>query len=153
MKIKIDLSRQGNFILAILLIHFVFFGFICNIYLRTIEEELVFLYQILFNPSTILSLVILIAIIFLMVVKENFFEYGIRNSIWLVPIIILLSWFWYWLLNGFDIALIGVYFTRIEGYLTIISLFGINLVSAISAAILKEKYKRYIEKIKKIEDV
>lgn len=153
MKIKIDLSRQGNFILAILLIHFVFFGFICNIYLRTIGEELVFLYQILFNPSTILSLVILIAIIFLMVVKENFFEYGIRNSIWLVPIIILLSWFWYWLLNGFDIALIGVYFTRIEGYLTIISLFGINLVSAISAAILKEKYKRYIEKIKKIEDV
>lgn len=153
MKIKIDLSRQGNFILAILLIHFVFFGFICNIYLRTIEEELVFLYQILFNPSTILSLVILIAIIFLMVVKENFFEYGIRNSIWLVPIIILLSWFWYWLLNGFNIALIGVYFTSIEGYLTIISLFGINFVSAISAAILKEKYKRYIEKFKKIEDV
>lgn len=153
MKIKIDLSRQGNFILAILLIHFVFFGFICNIYLRTIEEELVFLYQILFNPSTILSLVILIAIIFLMVVKENFFEYGIRNSIWLVPIIILLSWFWYWLLNGFNIALIGVYFTSIEGYLTIISLFGINFVSAISAAILKEKYKRYIEKLKKIEDV
>ncbi|MCK4237711.1 MAG: hypothetical protein KAX33_01220 [Candidatus Lokiarchaeota archaeon] len=153
MKIKIDLSRQGNFILAILLIHFVFFGFICNIYLRTIEEELVFLYQILFNPSTILSLVILIAIIFLMVIKENFFEYGIRNSIWLVPIIILLSWFWYWLLNGFNIALIGVYFTSIEGYLTIISLFGINFVSAISAAILKEKYKRYIEKLKKIEDV
>lgn len=153
MKIKIDLSRQGNFILAILLIHFVFFGFICNIYLRTIEEELVFLYQILFNPSTILSLVILIAIIFLMVIKENFFEYGIRNSIWLVPIIILLSWFWYWLLNGFNIALIGVYFTSIEGYLTIISLLGINFVSAISAAILKEKYKRYIEKLKKIEDV
>ncbi len=153
MKIKIDLSRQGNFILAILLIHFIFFGFICNIYLRTIEEELVFLYQILFNPSTILSLVILIAIIFLMVLKEHFFEYGIRNSIWLVPIIILLSWFWYWLLNGFDIVLIGVYFTRIEGYLTIISLFGINFISAISAAIIKEKYKRYIAKIKEIEEV
>lgn len=153
MKIKIDLSRQGNFILALLLIHFVFFGFICNIYLRTIGEELVFLYQILFNPSTILSLVILIAIIFLMVIKENFFEYGIRNSIWLVPIIILLSWFWYWLLNGFDIALIGVYFTCIEGYLTIISLFGINFTSAIGAAIIKEKYKRYIEKLKEIEDV
>ncbi len=153
MKIKIDLSRQGNFILALLLIHFVFFGFICNIYLRTIEEELVFLYQILFNPSTILSLVILIAIIFLMVIKENFYEYGIRNSIWLVPIIILLSWFWYWLLNGFDIALIGVYFTRIEGYLTIISLFGINFISAISAAIIKEKYKRYIAKIKEIKEV
>ncbi len=153
MKIKIDLSRQGNFILALLLIHFVFFGFICNIYLRTIEEELVFLYQILFNPSTIISLVILIAIIFLMVMKEHFYEYGIRNSIWLVPIIILLSWFWYWLLNGFDIALIGVYFTRIEGYLTIISLFGINFISAISAAIIKEKYKQYIAKIKEIEEV
>lgn len=153
MKIKIDLSRQGNFILALLLIHFVFFGFICNIYLRTIEEELVFLYQILFNPSTILSLVILIAIVFIMVLKEHFFEYGLRNSIWLVPIIILLSWFWYWLLNGFDIALIVIYFTCIEGYLTILSLLGINFISAIGAAIIKEKYKRYIEKLKKIEEV
>ncbi|GAH73850.1 unnamed protein product, partial [marine sediment metagenome] len=48
-KIEIDISRQSNFIVALLLIHFVFFGFICNIYLKDIGEEILFLYQILFN--------------------------------------------------------------------------------------------------------
>jgi hypothetical protein len=84
-----------------------------------------------------------------MAFREHFFEYGIRNSLWLVPFIIILSWFWYGFLNG-DITFIGVYFIRIEAYLTILSLLGVNFGSALLAAVLKEKYKRYIEKIKRI---
>jgi apolipoprotein N-acyltransferase len=150
MKLKIDFSRQGNFIMAILLIHFVFFGYICNVFAKFIDEELVFLYQVLFNPSSFISRIILIGIVFFMVFRENFFEYGIKNSIWLTPIIIIMSWIWYWFLNGFDITLIGVYFIRIEGYITILSLLGINLLTAILASFAKEQYKRYIERIKKI---
>lgn len=149
-KIEIDLSRQGNFLFAVLLIHFVFFGFICNVYEKTIGEEILFLYQILFNPTTIISLLILVAIVFTMAFREHFFEYGIRNGLWLVPFIILLSWFWYWFLNGLDITFIGIYFIRIETYLTILSLLGVNFGTALLAAVLKEKYKRYIEKIKRI---
>lgn len=152
-KIEIDLSRQSNFILTLLLIHFVFFGFICNIYLKNIGEELLFLYQILFNPTTILSLVILIAIVFFMVIREDFLEYGIRNSIWLTPFIIGMSWFWYWFLNGLDITFIGQYFIRIESYLTILSILAINFLTAIMTSIIKEKYKKYIEKIKKIDNI
>ena len=88
MKIKIELSRQGKFILGILLIHFVFFGYIANLYKRTVGERLLFLYQIIFKPVSILSAVILFVIVFFMVFREKFFEYGIRNSIWLTPIII-----------------------------------------------------------------
>jgi apolipoprotein N-acyltransferase len=150
MKLGIDISRQGNFIMAVLLIHFVFFGYICNVFEKAIEEELVFLYKVLFSPATFLSLIILIGIVFFMVFRENFYEYGIRNSIWLVPIIIVMSWIWYWFLNGFDITLIGVYFTTAEAYITILSLLGINLFTAILAAYAKERYKKYLEKIKKV---
>ncbi len=150
MKIKIELSRQGNFILAILLTHFIFFGYICNIYEKTIEEKLLFLHQVLFAPYSFLSMVILFAIVFFMVLREKFFEYGIRNSIWLTPIIIVQSWIWMWILYGFDITIIGEFFTRYEGYLTILSILCLNLLSAILAAIIKGQYETYIKKIKKI---
>ena len=104
MKFKIEFSRQGNFILALLLLHFVFFGYLSNVYEKTIGEGVLFLYQVIFNPISILSGIILFGIVFLMVLRENFYEYGIRNSIWLIPFIIVMSWIWYWFINGFDIT-------------------------------------------------
>jgi len=147
MKLKIELSRQGNFILALLLIHFVFFGYISNFFLKKVGEKLLFLYQILFDPSTFISLIILIVIVFIMVLREKFFEYGIRNSIWLTPIIIIQTWIWTWIIDGFDITIIGEFFTRYEGYITIFSLLSLSLIVGILAAILRQ----YIDKGKKIE--
>ncbi len=148
MKLKIELSRQGNFILAILLIHFVFFGYISNIFQKNIGEKILFLYQILFNPSSFISLIILFVIVFIMVYREKFFEYGIRNSIWLTPITILQSWIWNWIIFGFDIAPIGAFFIRYEGYLTILSILCINLLSAVLATVAKEQYEKRIKRIR-----
>ena len=143
MKLKIELSRQGNFILAILLIHFVFFGYLSITFEKGIGERLLFLYQILFNQSFFLSLIILFVIVFIMVLREKFFEYGIRNSIWLTPIIIIQSFIWFWMMFGFDITIIGDFFTRYEGYVTILSILGVNLFAAILAAILKQYRKKW----------
>ena len=147
MKFKIELSRQGNFILAILLIHFLFFGYLSITFEKGIGERLLFLYQILFNQSFFLSLIILFVIVFIMVLREKFFEYGIRNSIWLTPIIIGQSFIWTWIMYGFDVTIIGDFFTRYEGYVTILSILGINLFAAILAAILKQ----IIDRSKKLE--
>jgi len=151
MKFKIEFGRQGNFIVALLLLHFVFFGYICNIYERTVGEKVLFLYQAMFDPIAILSGILLFGIVFLMVIRENFFEYGIRNSIWLIPFIIVMSWIWYWFINGFDIFMIGFYFTRFETYINILVLLGINLLSALLAAITKESYARFTKRTKEIE--
>ncbi|MHA1669662.1 MAG: hypothetical protein ACTSV5_03685 [Promethearchaeota archaeon] len=151
MKLKIEIGRQGNFIFALLLIHFVFFGYICNIYEKNIGDGILFLYKIIFSPLSILSGIILFVIVFIMVVRENFYEYGIRNSIWLIPFIIFMSWIWYWFIYGFDLSIIGFYFIRLESYLTILTLLGINLIAALIASIAKEKYARFIKKIKEIE--
>jgi len=148
MKFKIEFSRQGNFILALLLLHFVFFGYLSNVYEKTIGDGVLFLYKVIFNPISILSGIILFGIVFLMVMRENFFEYGIRNSIWLIPFIIVMSWIWYWFINGFDIGMIGIYFLRFETYINILVLLGINLLSALLAAITKESYTRYSKRVK-----
>ena len=150
MKVKIELSRQGNFIFAILMIHFVFFGYISNVFKKEVGERILYLYQILFDPASILSLIILFIIVFFMVFREKFFEYGIRNSIWLTPITIGQSWIWYWIINGFDIIPIGEFFIRYEGYLTIFSLLGVNLLSAILATLAKQRYEKYMKEIKTV---
>ena len=158
MKLKIDLSRQGNFILAVLLIHFVFFGYICNVYEKSIGNRVIFLYQVLFNPISLLSLFILVAIVFILGFREQFFEYGIKNSIWLVPVIVIESWIWFMFINSFQADLLELfgtlfitYFVSFESYLTILILLVINVLSAILGAFAKQKYKDYLSKIKKVE--
>ena len=149
---KIEFARQTNFVLALLLIHFVFFGYLSNVYQKSIGEGVLFLYQVLFHPDSYLSSIILAAIVFLMVFREKFFEYGIRNSIWLVPFIIVQSWIWYWfIIESFDITIIGVYFLRIESYITILTLFGLNIFIALLASIARVKYDAFISRVKNIE--
>jgi len=157
LKIKIDISRQGNFIFALLMIHFVFFGFICNVYEYDIGLSILYLNQVLFATSPIfplslsfLSSIILFLIIFFMAYREPFYEYAIRNSIWMTFAIIFQSWIWYWFTNGFDFVQIGIFFISLEGYITILIILGINLVSAFTASYIRIKYKQYITKPKEI---
>ncbi len=147
---KIEIARQGNFILASILIHFVFFGYISNVYYKSIGENILFLYQVMFNSMSFFSAIILFFLVFFMVFRETFYEYGIRNSIWLVLIIIIESWIWYFFIVDFNIMIIPLYFTRYESYITILSLLGINLAAAIAGAFTKQKYNEYFKKIKEI---
>ncbi|TFF87600.1 MAG: hypothetical protein EU549_04435 [Promethearchaeota archaeon] len=149
MKIKFDISSQTNFILGLFLIHFVFFGFICNIYKKNIGFDLIFLYRVIFFPASIsyFSVFILMFIVFIITIREHFYEYAIRNSLWLVPFIILFSWIWYWIIYGFDITIIVLFFINIEGYITILTFIGITLLTSIFASYLKFKYKKFTGQI------
>jgi len=152
MKIKIEIGRQTNFILALILVYFVFFGYLANVYQKNIGMSILFLHQVMFSPQSFLAVIILAGIIFLMVYREPFYEYGIRNSIWIIPFMVVISWVWYWFIFGeFDWTVIGWYWLRIESYITILTLLGINLLTAILASIAKEKYQRYLLKVKSID--
>jgi len=139
MVLKIELGRQGNFIFAILISYFIFFGYICNEYKKSIGDRLLFIYQVIFSPRSIISLILLIIIVFNMAYREKFKEYGIRNSFWLSFIIIGMSFIWYWIVYKFDIMIIGKFFTSYEGYLTIFSLLSINMFTAILAGLFRKK--------------
>ncbi|MHA1706298.1 MAG: hypothetical protein ACTSUX_09455 [Promethearchaeota archaeon] len=146
--LKIDFSRQGNFILTLILIHFIFFGYICNVYEKSIGLNILFLYRVLFNPYSYLSSIILFVIVFIMAFRETFYEYGIRNSIWLILFIVIESWIWYWIIfKNFDILIIIFYFSNLESYITILSLLGISLLASILGSAAKYKYKQRIKKI------
>jgi len=225
---KIKLANQGNFILTLLLIHFVFFGLLSNVYPKlatelldgtkvpdinkTLAENILWLYRVIFYPIPILSVplifsllilvlsifiigiilliftkktipsfillgvsialfilsvilsyngpininitlsfypvIVLFLIVFLMVFRETFYEYGIRNSIWLIPFIIVESWIWYFFIYEFNLLIIPLYFIRIESYITILSLLGINFLAAILGALAKRKYVQYFKKYK-----
>jgi len=150
---KIEFARQTNFILALLLIHFAFFGYLSNVYEKSIGDGVLFLHEVLFHPESFFASIILAGIVFLMAFREKFFEYGIRNSIWLVPFIIVQSWIWYWFVTeSFDISVIWGYFTRLESYITILTLLGINILSAILASIARQKYNALRMRTRKIED-
>lgn len=144
---RIKLGRQGNFILGLFLIYFLFFGFLSSFFPRTMSGQmtigirLIFFYQILFNPSTFGSFIILFGIMFFIGYRESFFEYAIRNSIWYVPAIMIMSWFWYWIIYGFDPTVFYIYFIQIEGYLTILSILFINLIATFLASSFTEKRK------------
>jgi hypothetical protein len=128
----------------------VYFGYISNLYRKTIGEDILYLHKAMFSPYSFVSFIILFVIVFIMVFRESFFEYGIRNSIWLIPFIMGESWLWYVFITfRFDVfAAIGRFFISYEGYLTIFSLLATNLLAAIFAAIVKEKYEKY--KVKQI---
>ncbi len=219
---KLNLARQGNIILTLLLIHFVFFGFLSNFFPKetilnpetnkTLAENIVFLYKVMFYPVPLISVplifsllilvisiliigimllifteksipsiiligvsitlfflnialayfgfinanvtlsfypvILLFLIVFIMVFRETFYEYGIRNSIWLVPFIIVETWIWYFFIYEFNLLIIPLYFIRIESYITILSLLGINLLAAILAALAKRKYVQYFKRYK-----
>ena len=166
---KIELGRQTNFLLAIMLLHFIFFGYLANVYTKDIGMGVLFLYQVMFNPRSFFSLIILFAIVFFMAFREHFFEYGIRNSVWLIPVIMGMSWIWYWFITVSTVAvnifgneifiyditsifpIIGMYFLRLESYLTLLLILVINLTASISAAVAREKYNDYLSRTKKIE--
>lgn len=152
---KIDFIIAGKFILGLLLIHFLFFGYICNIFNKTPGDNLLFVYLSFFNSISWASILILFAIGVVQAFREDFLIYAIKNSIWTIPFIILMSWFWY-MINYFNIPflynfwsidawgywfsqlqldfiglinLLGSYFTSINGYLNILVL-GLVYISA-----------------------
>ena len=143
MKSKIEFGRQGNFIVALLLLHFLFYGYLCNVYLKGIGEKVLFLYQAIFDPTAIFSGIILFGIVFFMVLREGFYEYGIRNSLWLIPFIILESLIWYWFINGFSLSIIGLSLINLHFYLTILSLILITFTAALAGTYLKIQYLKY----------
>ncbi|MFX1499960.1 MAG: hypothetical protein ACFFDH_03240 [Promethearchaeota archaeon] len=122
-------------------------------YDKDINTSLVFLYKVLFSPLSYFSAILLIIIVFIMAFREDYFQYALRNAIWLTPIIIGVSFIWYWIIYGFDISIIGIFLTTIDGYLTILILLGINFFTALCASYLKIKYLDYTKKLELVKSI
>jgi hypothetical protein len=86
-----------------------------------------------FLPALLLFFVCLV-----LTYKEDIPHYGIKASIWLVPLIIVEGFVFYSIMFGFTSEPIILKFARIEGYLDILILFALAISGAISGMKLKQ---------------
>lgn len=173
-RIKIDWGRQGGVIAGYIVILLGYYGIISNLVmynqygkgLSFLELELFSVYSTLdsgrvhFLPGRdiffwsyntylatyFLPALLLFFICFLMTYKEDIPHYGIKASIWLVPVIIIEGFIFYNIMFGFTSEPFYLKFMRIEGYIDILVLFGLTISGAISGM----KAKQYIVRRKNI---
>ncbi|KKN53468.1 hypothetical protein LCGC14_0602160 [marine sediment metagenome] len=169
-----DAGRQGKIFLAFLLVFFVFFGIISEVWKRNIREELIwivatfpfidewFFTQVLglsalqnWNFIGIIPILILFFTCFILTYKEDIYLYGIKHSLWLVPFILGCSVFWYYYIHYWrpsegatwtPISPFLLLFGSWQGWLNILILFSINLFGALAGWQVKELVRIYIKK-------
>jgi hypothetical protein len=165
--ISVNWGRQGGLFLAYLAIIFGFYGIIANIvmvneagdWISFLDSDfdrtiLIWHYSMiehirfnLFTLYTFLKLIIasspfllLFFICFFLTYKEDVSLYGIRASIWLIPVIIVEGFIFYWFMFGLSIEPLILQFARIEGYLNL----SILTITTILGSYSGMKLKQYI---------
>jgi hypothetical protein len=152
--IHLTLKNQGGFIVGLILIFYGYYGIICNTVMYYVEGTISFQYhksewldghlivwsyqtyiQTLFMPAALLFL-----LCFFLTYKEDIPYYGIKSSIWFVPITIVISIIWYWVVHGISMQPLILLFAHPYGYLNMFIIFALNL----SGSLAGMKIKQYV---------
>lgn len=169
--VKLIMKNQGGWLIGFLVIFFLYFGVMANIlmYEQTVFETvfgkvilqsqihksewteghlLIWSYltylRTFFLPPLILFITCLI-----LTYRQSNPHYGIKSSMWYVPIIICLSFLWHWYLFGLSITPFVLQFGTVQGYINIIILYSLNF----SGALVGMKLKQYVNaRQEKIEE-
>ena len=168
--VKIDWGRQGGVILAYIIVLLGYYGIVVNIamvhptlgwysFSNTYNWDN---YAIFFGHDNISSMlfwtheeyietfflpfILLFVTCFLLTYKEEIPHYGIKASIWIVPLIIVEAFIFYAIMYGFSIVPVILQFGNWKGYLHICVLIATTLSGAISGMKVKQfiKSKREI---------
>jgi hypothetical protein len=94
-------------------------------------------------PQTFyLPILLLFLISFLLTYKEDIAHYGIKASLWLVPLLIAEGFLFYWIMFGFTAEPFILQFADGRGYLNILILYGCTFTGALSGMKLKQFIKK-----------
>jgi len=138
-RISIDWGRQGGVILAYIIVFLGFYGIIANLVMvdeygkwisyldpRMDRTLLIWPYKT-YLQTFFLPVLLLFLICFLLTYKEDVPSYGIKASIWLIPVIVVEGFIFYWLMFGLTTEPFLLQFARVEGYLNLLLLFIVNI--------------------------
>jgi len=156
---KIDWGRQGRVTFAYIIVFLAYYGIIVNIFMfdegidwfsfeiipETVKSMIFWTYEY-FLASFMMPWLILFFICFWLTYKEDIAHYGIRASLWLVPLIVIEGFFFYLIMFGFSFEPLLLQFASIKGYINLLILFGINIGGALSGMYLK----KYVKTLKEI---
>jgi hypothetical protein len=158
---KIDWGRQGGVIFAYLIVFIGYYGIVVNIVMledmtslfrqewisyTEMNRTILFWTFYYYLDCYYLPVILLFLICLFLTFREDIPHYGIKASIWLVPVIVFEGFFFYYIMFGFSLEPLILQFGYIQGYLNIIFLLTVNL----SGAFVGMKLKQYFRSKKKI---
>jgi len=146
---KIEWGRQGGVILGYIVVLLGYYGIIANTvmfdqygywisFTEMDKRLLIFTYQTYFQ-SFFLPALLLLLVSFLLTYKEETPQYGIKASIWIVPLLIAQGFLFYFIMFGFSIEPFILQFASIEGYLNVLILYGLVIFGSVSGMKLKQR--------------
>ena len=145
----IDWGRQGGVIFAYIAVLLGYYGVIANTvmfdqygnwisFTEMNRSILVYTYQS-YGQSFFMPAILLALMSFILTFKEDIPQYGIKASIWIVPLLITEGFIFYFIMFGFSVEPFIWQFMTFEGYLNILILFGLLLLGSLSGMKLKQR--------------
>ncbi len=146
---KIEWGRQGGVIFGYIVVLLGYYGIIANTvmfdqygswisFAEMDKSLLIFTYQTYFQ-SFFLPALLLLLISFLLTYKEETPQYGIKASIWIVPILIAQGFIFYFIMFGFSMEPFILQFASIEGYFNVLVLYGLVISGSVFGMKLKQR--------------
>ena len=152
-----DWGRQGGVIFAYIVVLLGYLGIVANIILvresgvsipyTEMDPTILFWTYKVYPQTFFLPILLLFFICFLLTYKEDIPHYGIKASLWLVPLLIAEGFLFYWIMFGFSAVPFILQFAHGEGYLNILILYGCTFTGALSGM----KLKQFVKKRRKFE--
>lgn len=156
--ISINWGRQGGVILGYIAVLLGFYGIIANLVMvgkygrwisyldpRMDRTILIWPYKT-YLQTFFLPVLFLFLICFLLTYKEDIPSYGIKASIWMVPVIVVEGFLFYWFMFGLSIDPFLLQFASGEGYLNVFLLF----IVCFSGSFTGMKIKQYLTQKKEL---
>jgi hypothetical protein len=147
-----DWGRQGAVIFAYVLILLCYFGIVANIILvdesgfwtpyPEMDPTVLFWTYIVYPQTFYLPILLLFLVSFVLTYREDIPHYGIKASLWLVPLLIAEGFLFYWIMFGFTTEPFIFQFAHGEGYLNILILYVCTFSGALSGMKLKQFIKK-----------
>ena len=147
-RININFGRQGGIFLGYVIIILGFYGIIANTVMTDRFGEWIFIGDmnrtLLIWPylasfrNFFLPFLLLFIVCFALTFKEDIPAYGIKASLWLVPVIIAQGVIFYWMIFGISLEPFILQFLYIEGYINILLLYLMVLAGCLPGMYLKK---------------
>ena len=145
----IDWGRQGGVIALYIVVLLGYYGIIANTvmfdqygdwisFTEMNRSILIYTFQS-YVQSFFLPAVLLFLVSFLLTYKEEIYQYGLKASIWIVPLLIAEGFIFYFIMFGFSAEPFLWQFMTFEGYLNILILFGLLLLGSLTGMKLKQR--------------
>ena len=147
-RIRIDFGRQGGIFLGYIIIILGFYGIIANtVMMDQFDEWIPFLDMdrtlliwpyLSLSKNFFLPFLLLFIVCFALTYKEDIPAYGIKASLWLVPIVIAEGFLFYWSMFGMSLEPFILQFLYFEGYLNVMLLFLTVIIGSLSGMLVKK---------------